>query len=153
MDKNVYGDSLAAINLADMVNKHPQRKIIMRKVGRLLETFFQRTNEIELIKSRGTIEHIYIMLINDIKNNPINFPSNDLIGDDFKELEMLEERIQTHVINVVQGRFKAWKHGERDSIARSEVVEHSRIFRTVGGLTVIHRDMEVGTTRFKKRMK
>lgn len=156
MDKNVYGNSLAAIRLSEMVGEHPNSKAITRKVGRLLESFNRRINAIELIQDRGDIEHLYILLIEDVEKNGLNFlgfdPKNYVENESSRKITKLECNIRTHLLNVIKGRYKAWKHGERDSIIRTERIGNATVHRRVGGISSVYIN-EIGTERFERRAK
>ena len=106
MDKNCYGSSKAAINLADMVTAHPKSTVIKRKVGRLFESTFETLNELESMKNRRSVAKLYPLLINDLIAGHLNFL------DDSNPLEL---KIKTHIHNVIKGRHSAWLRGERTS--------------------------------------
>lgn len=125
MNKHTYGISQAAVNLVDMINHHPRHFTIQRKVGRLIENFFELTNELELMQNRSAVVKLYNLALEDVEQNQMQF----LDGND-----SLEMKIQTHIMNVLRGRYKSWMRGERANKTRVDIINDDfLLFRSADG--------------------
>lgn len=143
LDKFTYGKSKAAIKLVDMINSHPNSKVMSRKVGRIFDSINYKMNQIELIKDRSIVENMHTLILKDIEENHLNF----LYRDGFRPGPQrcrtanseLESKITSHIINVLKGRFKSWRRGERNDIIRIEKFnETTDIHKYVSGKQIIN---------------
>lgn len=133
MDKNTYGKSQAAINLVTLIEEHPNAKVIARKVGRVFQHVNYIMNQLEMISDKHVIERVTTLVLDDIADNKLEFLCNN---PGIQNVYILETKIASHTLNVLRGRYRAWKRGERDGITRYDYFDDCTdlyIARTVGG--------------------
>lgn len=145
MNKNTYGRNKAAMNLVDLIAQHPNAKIIARKVGRILEHTNYAMNKLELLGDKSLTESLFNLVLKDVEENHLKFVTHQYLKTDHDELDL---KIRSHIINILKGRYKAWKRGERNDIWRFEDISNGLyIMRSPSGK--VHVSVSIGKSQTK----